>query len=165
MTKVNWVRILFGGILAGMVISAGDYFLRNFVLDSVWKGIVASFKPVATANDPVSATGMAVVLLICDFLMGGVGVWICAASRPRFTRAGRAIWAASLAVWLPGYLLSLLPSLISGLLPWDFVFTLTAAGFVEVTIGIALGAWIYRELPQVTAPPPQVAIASKGLPA
>ena len=37
MRRMNWTRVLFGGLLAGMIINSGEYLLHNVVLQTAWE--------------------------------------------------------------------------------------------------------------------------------
>ncbi|MCC6860671.1 MAG: hypothetical protein IT158_19040, partial [Bryobacterales bacterium] len=54
---------------------------------------------------------------------------------------------AGLAVWVIGYLMSVVPPLVMGMFPVRLLLISLAAGLVEVLAGTLLGAWIYKEEP------------------
>lgn len=154
MGRMNWSRILFGGLIAGMVINAIEYFLRTLVLQRAWSALTPAPATDSSTTVHVVTTSPAVkfvVLALCSFLVGATAVWIYAAIRPRFAGAAKAVISAAVAVWIPGYCTALAAALVLGILPAGIVFPMMATGLVALGIGVALGGWLYRDLPELKA--------------
>ena len=81
MRKINWVRVILGGLLAGVVINVIEFITNGVVLAADWE---AAMK---LAGRPTAPSGGAlIVLTIWGFLMGIAAIWLYAAARPRFAR-------------------------------------------------------------------------------
>jgi len=138
---MNWSRILFGGLLAGMVINAGEYLLHRIVLQQDWGDLMQRFK-----ETPAAKSGEFAVLTVAGFLMGVLTVWLYAAIRVRSGPGPRTALSAALAVWIPGYFLGLIVPLMLSILPAKIVFLSMVAGLVELIFGALLGGLLYRDL-------------------
>jgi hypothetical protein len=142
--RMNWYRIILGGLIAGMVINAIDYFLRTIVLQPGLEAVRKAF------STPPEAMGASFAMLaICSFLTGTAAVWLYAAIVPRFGAGRKAVLSATLAVWIPGYCAALVPPFAARMLPAGIVFPMMAVGFLEVCLGVAIGGWLYRDHSEV----------------
>ena len=141
MGKINWIRVLIGGMVAGVVI--------NVLQFAAWALFV---RPSLSATlealgHPLKETfGTTVLWVVLSFLLGILFVWLYAAIRPRYGAGPRTAAVAGIAA---GLLLGLIPDIAWGsmlrLIParvWaiDAVDTLVIA-----VVATLLGAWVYRE--------------------
>lgn len=140
MIHTNRVRVILGGLLAGLVINAVEFVTHGVILRDAWEQAMQSLGR-ATA---FSASAI-VVFNITGFLLGIAAVWIYAAIRTRYgagantaIRAGLAAWA--LAVFLPN--LSTFPM---GMFPARLLVIATIVSLVEIVLGTIVGAWVYKE--------------------
>src|SRR5690349_14678476 len=100
MAHTNRVRVVLGGLLAGVVINIVEFVTNAVILKADWGQAMQ-----ALGKSP-DVSGSAIVMLNVWSLLLGIGaVWIYAAIRPRYgagpgtaARAGVAAWA--LAVFL-----------------------------------------------------------------
>ena len=140
MTHTNRVRVILGGLLAGVVINVVEYITNGVVLKQAWGQAMQSLgKPTELS------AGAIVIFNIWGFLLGIAAVWLYAAIRPRYglgastaIRAGLAAWA--LAVFLPN-----LTNYPLGLFPARLLVITTVVALVEIVIATLAGAWIYKE--------------------
>src|SRR5215475_14778827 len=101
MAHTNRVRVLLGGLLAGLVINIVEFITNGVVLRDAWgRAMQALGKPAQLS------AGAIVMFNVWGFLLGIGAVWLYAAIRPRYglgastaIRAALAAWA--LAVFLP----------------------------------------------------------------
>ncbi len=138
MGKINWARVLLGGLLAGLVINVFEFIENGLVLGHEWE---AAMKALGHTF-PASAIG---VFVIWGFLGGITSVWLYAAIRPRFGAGPRTAAIAALGYWFAGYFLSFLGIVAEGLFPMRLLVIGLVVGLAEVIIGTELGAWVYRE--------------------
>jgi hypothetical protein len=141
MGKINWIRVLLGGLVAGVVFNVFYFAVYGLV---VGRSLSATLQAV---GQPMQATvGTTVVMVVASLLGGIVIIWLYAAIRPRYgpgpgTAALAGVAAGLLAGVLPdigwGLMLRLIPARV-----WvgDAVFTLVVS-----VIASLLGAWIYKE--------------------
>ena len=141
MGKINWTRVLIGGLIAGVVL--------NVLWFAVWGPLVGrslSAALLALGHPMPETVGTMVLLVVLGFLMGILAIWLYAAIRPRY---GAGPGTALLAGVAAGLLFGVLPDIGWGLtlrlIPgkvWtaDAVFSLVA-----MIIATLLGAWVYKE--------------------
>ena len=138
MGKINWARVLLGGLLAGLVINVFEFIENGKVLAREWeaamKALGHTFAPSAIA-----------VFVLWGFLGGFTAVWLYAAIRPRFGPGPGTAAIAGIAYWYAGYFLPFLGAMSEGLFPMRLLMITLCVGLVEVLIATELGAWLYRE--------------------
>src|SRR5262249_25853854 len=78
MTNINLGRVLLGGLVAGLIICAGQFVLNGIVLTSQWTAVMESI------HRPVVGPSQIILFNILAFVEGIAAVWIYAAIRPRF---------------------------------------------------------------------------------
>ncbi len=139
MGKINWGRVVLGGLLWFLVFSVlwavlFPYFVKDYR---------AAFEAL---NRPIQMTRM-VAWAIAVMLVGGIfSIWFYAAIRPRYGPGPKTAVGVGFAVWLNG---SLVPTLWWGShllqLPTRLV---TACVVTDLVAGVAatvVGAWPYKE--------------------
>jgi hypothetical protein len=141
MGKINWTRVLLGGLVAGVV--------GNILFFAAWGPLVGRTLSAVlqTLGHPMQETvGTAVSMIVLVFVMGILYIWLYAAVRPRY--GGGPGTAALLGVVL-GLLVGVSPDIGWGLMlrfipakVWvgDALFGLVASVLMTV-----LGAWVYKE--------------------
>lgn len=140
MAHTNRVRVILGGLLAGVVINVVEYITNGVVLKQAWGQAMQ-----ALGKRTELSAGAIVMFNIWGFLLGIAAVWLYAAIRPRYglgastaIRAGLAAWA--LAVFLPN-----LTNYPLGLFPARLLAITTGVALVEIVVATLAGAWIYKE--------------------
>lgn len=142
MTRLNLVRILTGGLLAGLVIIVVNV-AAQLVLGQRVQDEMNRWMPGAAAR--MAPTGpMAVALgLIMKVVIGAVLAWLYAVVRLAFEGAGTAAFLSAFAVWVLGAIFfSDFP--LTGMISWTtyaFLEMLQLAAFLAAA-GVA--AWHYR---------------------
>jgi NhaP-type Na+/H+ or K+/H+ antiporter len=140
MHKINWTRLMIGGLSAGLVLNVLDSVVNNYLLADQW---AAAMQALGKAVEP-SAVAM-IVFYVLGFLIGIFAVWLYAAIQPRYGAGPRTAIYAALAVWLLAYVFSGVPGVAFGILPVVLMGAVIAAGVVEIVVATLLGAWLYRE--------------------
>jgi len=138
MNKINVGRVLIGGLVAGAILSVGEWVLNEKVLGAQMKEFMSTHKFSQPANFVPIAVALTVVL-------GIVIVLGYAAIRPRFGAGPKTAIIAALFAWFGVYLYS---GVINGLLfgiPMNTMLLVLAWGLVEYIIGALVGAWLYKE--------------------
>jgi hypothetical protein len=137
--KINVGRVLLGGLVAGIILNAGEVVLNDVVLSAQLK----EFMTVHKFGEPASsfvfvAIGLTVVL-------GIVIVLGYAAIRPRFGAGPKTAIIAALFAWFGVYFYS---GVINGMLfsvPGNMMLIMLAWGLVEYIIAALAGAALYKE--------------------
>ncbi len=140
MAHTNRGRVIWGGLLAGLVINIAEFITNGVVLREGWaRAMQALGKPAELSP------GAIVILNVWGFLLGIAAVWLYAAIRPRYgpepntaIRAGLAVWA--IAVFLPN-----LGNYPLGLFPTRLLVISTIVALVEIVVATLAGAWLYKE--------------------
>ncbi len=139
MNGINKVRVLAGGLVAGLVLSAGEFMLSKPVLGKVWTEVLLNH------NLPRVTMGRVGIFFALNLILGLVTVCLYASLRPRYgagpktaIRAGLIVW---LLVWVYGYGMGWL----MWLFPTGMTVTAILWGLVEVPLAALAGAWVYKE--------------------
>src|SRR6266446_9942047 len=140
MGKINWTRVILGGLVAGVIIN---------VFESVLNGVIFAkdMEAAIRALGRQMGGGALVMFTVWGFLVGIFAVWLYAAIRPRYGAGPKTAACAGAAVWGLGYLLASVTPLALKLFPTRLMVIGLAVGIVEVLAGTLVGAWLYREEP------------------
>ena len=138
MRKINWPRMILGGVVAGLIINLFEYVLNGVVLAKDMEEATNALGRHLGAPELVLFTTWA-------FLVGIIAVWFYAAIRPRYGAGPKAAFCAAVAVWCLGYLLADVTPFALKLFPTRLMAIGLAVGLVEVIVATMVGAWLYRE--------------------
>jgi hypothetical protein len=140
MGKVNVGRVIMGGLVAGVVVNAGEILLNAVLLKDDWAAVNAKL------GLPAEPTGsqMAVFTLL-GFILGMFMVWLYAAIRPRYGAGPRTAVTAGIAVWFTAYFLAMAFPVAAGMFPAGLVAKALVFGFVEATLAAVAGCYFYKE--------------------
>ena len=139
MAKINMTRVILGGVLAGLVVNIGEYFLNTSILGKLMEASLQALNSPQVGNE-----GMAFYVVL-GFAVGIFAIWVYAAIRPRFGAGPMTAICAGLMVW---FLASLYAS--AAIMPLHFFprrMLLYGAiwEFFQFPIAVLVGAWIYKE--------------------
>jgi hypothetical protein len=134
MGKINWTRVLFGGLVAGFVINV--FFLGP--------GLGALHLSLGWARQETVAVAVLMVVLV--FLVTILVTWLYAAIRSRY---GSGLRTAAMAGVASGLLLGIFQYagwiLTSRQIPARMWATNAVITFVALVIATLLGAWVYEK--------------------
>ncbi len=140
MGRINWTRVLLGGLVAGLIINVFEFVLNAIVLQKDWA------EAMKTLNRSGDMTGGQIAAFnLWGFAAGILAVWLYAAIRPRYGAGPKTALVAALGVWLTAYLLGSAAPIILDLFPQRMMLLGLAVGIVEVSLGTLAGARLYRE--------------------
>jgi hypothetical protein len=140
MGKINVVRLIVGGIVAGIAIDLLDYFVDGVWLAQRWAD------GMALLGKPELSPVQIIWLNVLGLLTGIAAIWLYAAIRPRFGAGPKTAIIAGLAVWFIGVFLPNVGFMyVSTLFTKHLTLYTTLGGFVEVLFGTLAGASVYRE--------------------
>jgi preprotein translocase subunit SecY len=141
MGKINWTRVLLGGLIAGVVLNVFQF--------AVWVPLVGRSLSAAlqTLGHPMQETLATTVLMVVLMFVGGIlAIWLYAAIRPRY---GAGAGTAALAGVAAGVFMGVLPDIGWGLtlrlIPATVWVGDAVIGLVAIVIATVLGAWVYKE--------------------
>jgi MFS family permease len=138
MGKINWNRVILGGLVAGAIINIFESVLNGVIFA---KDIEAAIKTLGRQE----SGGALATFIVWGFLVGIFAVWLYAAIRPRYGAGVKTALCAGAAVWGLGYLLAAVTPIALHLFPRRLMAIGLAVGLVEVLLGTLAGAWLYRE--------------------
>jgi len=140
MGKINWGRVILGGLAAGVVINLSEWVLNDMVLKEQW---AEAMKALGKTGEMTAKN--IVVWNIWGFLAGIGAVWLYAAIRPRFGPGAGTAVKAGLAVWFFAHFLWTLGMWNMGLFPQNALMIGTAWALVETIVAAVVGGWVYKE--------------------
>jgi hypothetical protein len=138
MPKTNWTGAVVGGLLAGVVINAGELLLHRVMLDERWTAAFA-----ALGKHPTGWT----TVIPANFLVGFFIVWLYARLRPRYGPGPWTALRAGLAIWTVFWVIPILALVPLELFPNQLLFLVIAGGVINANLAALLGAWVYKENP------------------
>jgi hypothetical protein len=138
MGKINWNRVILGGLVAGVIINVFEWLLNGVIIAKDMEAAMS------TLGRQVGGGALA-MFTVWGFLVGIFAVWLYAAIRPRYGAGAKTALCAGAAVWGLGYLLASVTPIALNLFPARLMVIGLAVGLVEVLVGTLAGAWLYRE--------------------
>jgi hypothetical protein len=140
MAHTNRVRVILGGLLAGLVINIVEFITNGVVLREAWGQAMQALGKAAQL--PASAI---VIFNIWGFLLGIAAVWLYAAIRPRDSAGPNTAVRAGLVAWAVAVFLPNLGNYPLGLFPTRLLVISSIVALVEIVISTLVGAWLYKE--------------------
>ena len=140
MSRINFGRVLLGGILAGVVLNVGEYLLNEVVMGAEMRNMMAkhNFTMPTGPNFMIMAVGMTLVL-------GVVMVWVYAMIRPRLGAGPKTAIIAAVVMWFGVYLYNAGFFIMIFGTPVKSMAIACLWGLVEYSLASIAGAWIYKE--------------------
>jgi hypothetical protein len=140
MAHTNRVRVLLGGLLAGLIINVVEYITNGVVLRESWgRAMQALGKPAALS------VGAIVIFNIWGFLLGIAAVWLYAAIRPRYDAGPKTAIRAGVYAWSVAVFLANLSNYPLGLFPTRLLVISSIVALIEIVVATLVGAWLYKE--------------------
>jgi len=138
MGRINFGRVVMGGLFAGILINISEFVLNSFVLRADMEaGMKALGKTVPQSGGTIA------VWTILGFAVGIVAVWLYAAIRPRYGPGVATAVRAGVCVWFLENLVCTVVFVNLGIFPFNVVPVVWT--LAEAILATVLGAWVYRE--------------------
>ena len=140
--KINWSKVLMGGVVAGIVMIAINFVNNKYILGPKSVAELDAFKPGLGAS--MSSGNGWIWYLVLDVVLGITLIWIYAAIRPRFGPGPGTAVKAALPVWVIsgicyyGYLQM-------GMFSSGLWISFAVVGLVTLVLGASAGAYFYSE--------------------
>ena len=139
MPKINVARWLLGGVVAGAIVwvieGAGSVLYMDRMLAIMQAHNLAM---------EMSSAMMAMSILV-SLLAGLTLMFFYVAARPRFGPGPRTAITVAVALWLGGYVTSLIGYHMVGLYPPSMLVLWATIGLVELCVAALVGGMIYQE--------------------
>ncbi|HYR76837.1 MAG TPA: hypothetical protein VEM96_13440 [Pyrinomonadaceae bacterium] len=137
--KINFGRVLLGGLVAGVILNIGEYILNDKVLGAQMKEYFAKH------NFPTPGGNAIAVAVVMTFVLGIVIVLGYAAIRPRFGAGPKTAIIAALFAWFGVYVYPDVVGAAFGFVPTSILPIALVWGLVEYNVAALIGAWLYKE--------------------
>lgn len=139
MNRINWGRVIVGGLAAGVVLNLGEWLLHEVVLRE-------RMEEAATTMGMELPSGSDIGIFVAmTFVLGILLVWLYAAIRPRYGPGPKAAIVSGLVGWILLYAFWFAYNLAWEIFPQDMVTISTIWGLFELPIATMVGAWLYKE--------------------
>ena len=139
MNKINLGRVLLGGLVAGLVISIGNFVINRVLLRDAMN---TEFVRLHVREPGTDFIAKAVVMTI---ILGIAIVYLYAAIRPRFGAGVKTAICAGLMAWFFAILYTGSVLGMAFRLPLDLIAKRAALGIIVYAIGAIVGGWLYKE--------------------
>ncbi|PYX79763.1 MAG: hypothetical protein DMG70_26625 [Acidobacteria bacterium] len=139
MAHTNRVRVILGGLLAGVVINVVEFITNGVILREAWGQAMKAL------GKPQLSAGAVVIFNIWGFLLGIAAVWLYAAIRPRYGAGPKTAIRAGFVAWAIAVFLANLGNYPLGLFPTRLLVISSMVALVETVMATLAGAWLYKE--------------------
>jgi len=138
MNKINWGRVLLGGLVTGLVMNVIEYVLHTYVLAGRENAAMA-------ALGAHMMKGAIPVFLALGFVTGIVVIWLYAAARTRYGAGAKTAVLIAIAVWIIAYAIPDVGMAGEGFFSPHLMCLEAVVGLVEVIVATVAGAALYTE--------------------
>ncbi|HVH87021.1 MAG TPA: hypothetical protein VM912_09865 [Terriglobales bacterium] len=138
MGTLNWLGVVRGGLLAGLIVNVFQIIWSGIALGRQWQAAIHA------ANRPLPSAAVW-IFVMQSFAMGVAAVWLYAAVRPRFGPGPRTAVTAGLAYWIIGYALPAMGIAQTGVFPAGLLVLTNLGGLVVIVLATLVGASFYKE--------------------
>lgn len=140
MGKINYGRVILGGIVGGIVAGFLDWFFNGVLLGHLWADAMKAL------NHTNAFRPAFLIVLFLAFILGSIlTVWMYAAIRPRFGGGVRTAVYVGLIAWAFAGLLPNIGNVITGILPQRLVLYNMLFEMVEIVGGTIVGTALYKD--------------------
>ena len=155
MGKINWSRVILGGLLWDIVYGALVAIAVPNIIAPVWAAELGQRFQARLL--PQAPPGVIAVVMIVYLLLGIFTLWLYAAIRPRYGPGPKTAIIAGLGVWFAGSVPLIVFLNAMGLFSARFVAIDRSTTLVMVVVATLVGAWQYKEEEGVEAAAPSPA--------
>src|SRR5256884_6432276 len=141
MGKINWGRVVLGGLLAGLVLNIVD-----FLTYGVWLKPDMAAAMTTLGKSPAAMDSAIPLWVALDFVSGIGLVWVYAAIRPRFGAGVKTAVIAGLPGWFFVGLLHAIGESPMGFMPQGPMMSGRCLALVSVPVATVVGAYVYKEM-------------------
>jgi hypothetical protein len=139
MKKINFARVLLGGLVAGIILNIGEFVLNGIILAP---HIEADMKRM---NITPPGAGFGLLAVTLTFVFGILAVLLYALIRARLGSGPKTALVTALIVWFCVYAYSGTINMLLINVPPRLILMILAWGLIEYPLGILAGASIYKE--------------------
>jgi hypothetical protein len=138
MGRVNFGRVVLGGIVAAVIVNVGEG-IFGFLMRERY---AAAMRALGIRLETRAGLFLPIVW---SFVVGIIAIWLYAAIRPRYGPGPKTALRTALAVWcFTGVNFAVAMGSI-GIFPGSLMALAAVWSLVEVIVAMLVGAWLYRE--------------------
>jgi hypothetical protein len=141
MGKINWGKVVVGGLLAGVVLNVVDWLVYG-----VWLKPDLAVAMQALGKNPAAMDSAVPLWVALDFVYGIGLLWVYAAIRPRFGAGPKTAVIAGLAIWFFVGLLHAVSEAPMGFMPQRLMTIGTIVALIAMPVATVVGAYVYKEM-------------------
>ncbi len=138
MTNIRPGQVIVGGLAAGVVMNACDWVINNYILNEMWQRALQ-----ARNVDVLGGPAELIKLVVIDFLLGVLIVWVYAGIRPRLGPGPGTAVIAAFTVFAAEALAT--ASFAGTLFSWDMFIRSSFLGLASTLAAGYVGGWVYSE--------------------
>ena len=138
MEKINFKRVVMGGLLAGLIIEIKEIILAVMLTED-WGAALAGIELAEPGLGPM------IWFVSSGFILGIVGVAIYAGYRPRCGAGPKTALWAGLTVWFLNNFMGGSGMFFIGMFPMKIFWWQEILSLVFVPLAVIAGAWLYKE--------------------
>jgi hypothetical protein len=139
MGKINWNRVIGGGLAAGFLYDLLETTVSRFIVGGQYEAELNAIHPI---HPSVASYAF---FISWGFVIGIVGVCLYAAVRPRFGPGPRTAARVAFALWVIGDLMPQMSQAFMHIFSFHLMIKFTLQQLFFMLASIIVGAWIYRE--------------------
>lgn len=141
MGKVNWNRVIIGGVAAGLVMLLTEMLCFGGIFNEQIKTAMTAL------GKDFESGGMDQFAFFLSYalVMGITMVWLYATLRPIYGPGSRTAMKAGMVVWVLVFLVGALGYAANDLFPLPLLGLMMVVGVVETQLAAWVGGWLYRE--------------------
>jgi hypothetical protein len=136
---MNYMRILIGGLVCGLVLNIGEFLLNGVILAKQMEEFMRRCG--MTPPDPKALS----ILFVITFMLGIFIIYLYAAIRPRYGPGPKTAICAGLLAWFCVYFYNNAVGLALGFIPVNVFVIAVVWGAVQYMLAALAGAWLYKE--------------------
>jgi hypothetical protein len=141
MGKINFVRAILGGLVAGAVIDIFQAATNSLVVERQWIEVVTRL-----GGSGALSIKQIVAFNVWGLVVGIVMIWLYATLlRPRMGAGPKTALFAGFLIWAFAFALGDAPPVFLHLIPLDLTVITLAVGLVETMVAGVAGAYFYKE--------------------
>lgn len=148
MSKINWSRVILGGIVAGIVIDLFEGVLNGVLLQKQWTDVM-----VGLGKSGAMSVKQIVAFDVWGLAAGVAVVWLYAAMRERFGAGPRTAMLAGLTVWFLADALAAAGPVFLHIYQVGLALEAVSFELVEMLVAGLAGAYLYKEQTEPGAEP------------
>lgn len=137
MKKLNWPRLIWAGILAGLVLVAGEAILNGPLLGPEWEQVLFD-------RNLQIGPGAGIAMLGVTLILGIFLAWLTVLLRQRTGSSVIAVLEAAFTVWFTAFLYTCAWLGILKVFPWRLMIFGIIWGLGETVLAALAAAWIYN---------------------